>query len=157
MRISWKSIKTQTGFTLLEVVIAMAIVAIALVSLVESTGNNVKNTAYLRDKVMAHWVAQNVLNELLLKNSFPNTGSTKGKSEMAGQQWQWQQEVKATPDKAFRAIDIKVFLGDSENSLSSLTTYVSSAMEPCEQNLPQQASCHPGRSASTSARGTTTQ
>lgn len=121
----------------------MTIVAIAMVSLVEATGSYVKNTAFLQDKVIAHWVASNTLNELLLKQSFPSKSEKQGSESMAGQAWVWKTQVKETPDKAFRAIHVKVFKGDSKNSLATLVTYAGSAIAECEAASAQPASCHP--------------
>jgi len=133
--------RLNRGFTLIEVVIAMTIVAIAMVSLIEATGTYVKNTAFLRDKVIAHWVANNALNELLLKESFPSKSEKQGDETMAGKKWAWKIKVKETPDKEFRAVEVKVFKGDEENSLSTLVSYVSSAAAACEKANDQQTAC----------------
>lgn len=136
-----KTTRRNGGFTLIEVVIAMTIVAIAMVSLIEATGTYVKNTAFLRDKVIAHWVANNALNELLLKESFPSKSEKQGDESMAGKKWSWKIKVKETPDKEFRAVEVKVFKGGEKNSLSTLVTYVSSALALCEKADPAQAAC----------------
>ena len=120
----------------------MTIVAIAMVSLIEATGTYVKNTSFLRDKVIAHWVASNVLNELLLKESFPSKSEKQGDETMAGKKWAWKIKVKETPDKEFRAVEVKVFKGDEKNSLSTLVSYVSSAVAACEKENDQQVDCH---------------
>lgn len=140
----------KRGFTLIEVVIAMAIVAIAMVALIEATGTYVKNTSFLRDKVIAHWVASNVLNELLLKQSFPSKTEKQGDESMAGQKWAWKVKVVKTPDKAFRSVEVKVFKGESKNSLSTLVSYVSSAVAECEKANPQQLNCQSWSSGSSS-------
>ena len=134
-------IRRNRGFTLIEVVIAMTIVAIAMVSLIEATGTYVKNTAFLRDKVIAHWVASNALNQLLLEQSYPDKGDQQGSETMAGKQWAWKGKVKETPNKAFRAVEVKVSKGDAQSSLATLVTYVSSALVLCEQANPQQVAC----------------
>ena len=134
-------IRHKRGFTLIEVVIAMTIVAIAMVALIEATGTYVKNTAFLRDKVIAHWVASNALNELLLEKSYPDKGDKQGDETIAGKKWVWGVKVKETPDKAFRAVEVKVFKGDEKSSLSTLVTYVSNALTLCEKANPQQVAC----------------
>ena len=134
----------------------MTIVAIAMVALVEAMGSYVKNTAFLRDKVIAHWVASNVLNELLLKESFPSNGEKEGDESMAGQKWAWKVKVKEAEDKEFREVKVKVFKGEAKNSLSTLVSIVSSALALCEKANPQQVRCQDwaggaGSSSSTSS------
>lgn len=133
--------KRSKGFTLIEVVIAMTIVAIALISLVEATGIYVKNTGYLRDKVIAGWVASNALNETILKESFPPEGSKDGKEEMAGKEWKWKIKTTKTENPFMREIEVKVFKGNEKSSLSTFKSTVSSAVRECGSNSPQQVVC----------------
>ncbi len=119
----------------------MTIVAIAMVALIEATGTYVKNTAFLRDKVIAHWVASNALNELLLAEGFPSKGDKQGDETMGGKKWVWKSKVQETSDKQFRELEVKVFKGDEKSSLSTLVTYVSNALTLCEKANSQQVAC----------------
>ncbi len=55
------------GFTLLEVLVALAVLAIAMAALIKTGGENTRSAAYLRDKTLAQWVAMNVIAEQRLK------------------------------------------------------------------------------------------
>ena len=143
MRISQSRIRLSRGFTLIEVIIAIAIIAIALISLIEATSIYVRNTTILYDKVVSHWVASNILNELLLKNSFPNKIEKQGEEIMVGQKWPWKVKVKDTLDKKFRSIEVKVFKNEAKNSLSTLVSYVTNAVVACEKINDQQIACQP--------------
>ena len=56
--------KTLRGFTLLEVLVALAVIAIALASIIKAVGTGAANASYLRDKTFAHWVAANRLAQM---------------------------------------------------------------------------------------------
>jgi general secretion pathway protein I len=104
------------GFTLLEVLVALAVIAFALASLIKVTGGGAANAAYLRDKTFAHWVAENRLAQMSTrKNFWPSTGTDDGEMEMAGREWFWTTRVKDTPDRDMRRIDVEVRLEDDED------------------------------------------
>lgn len=90
----------ERGFTLLEVLVALAVIAVALSAAIKAAGSNVDNAAYLRDRTFAHWVAMNKLAEMQTMNKFPSAGSTdRGTQLMAGHEWHWT--VKTTTPKEF--------------------------------------------------------
>ena len=94
------------GFTLIEVMVALAVVAIGLAAAIRIGANNAANAAYLRDKTLAQWVAENKTTELLLQTSWPPTGSANGSSTMAGSQWYWQTLISATADPRVRRLEV---------------------------------------------------
>src|SRR3954468_15976521 len=91
--------RTMRGFTLLEVLIALAIVAMSVGALLGTVTSSASNITYLREKTQAEWVALNRLTELRIAKQFPDKGKRTGKSELAGQRWQWEQEVTELPIK----------------------------------------------------------
>ena len=114
------------GFTLLEVLLAMAVFAIAGVALLGAAGNNFTNISHLETKMLANWVASNQLVSSRLDQSWPPKNNKKGQIEMASREWYWQQKVIKTNDDNIRAIVMEVRLTqDSEQSPTSLMTYVS--------------------------------
>jgi len=118
--------KKQQAFTLLEVMLAMAVFAIAGVALLGAAGNNLKNVGNLETKMFANWVASNQLVEVNLNTNWPPKNNKKGKVEMAGREWYWQQKVIKTTDKDMRAVVLEVRLDeDKKQPLTSLMTYVS--------------------------------
>lgn len=104
--------KRVCGFTLLEVVVAMAIAAIALTALFSAASATSRNAAALRDRTYGQLVASNQLAELRARRSWPPTGQMQGSSELAGRRWQWRAEVAATDDAAIRRIDFNVSTED---------------------------------------------
>lgn len=92
------------GFTLVEVMVALAVIAIALPALLFSVMQQLDGTAYIRDKNIAQWVALNKMTELRLTNrqtgKIPK-GKLTGKEEMAGRDWHWSVRSKRFPQKEF--------------------------------------------------------
>ncbi len=80
----------QAGFTLMEVLVAMGVLAIALGAIIQSVSSNTDHASYLRDRTLAHWVAMNRAVEIQSSNDWPSTGSRDGSEEMAGHKWYWQ-------------------------------------------------------------------
>lgn len=98
----------QSGFTLVEVLVAVAVLAIAMAAIITTMARQADNAGYLRQKTIAVWVAHNRLAELQLERSPPSTGRTEGRAEMSGAEWNWQTEIKATQDERLHRIDVSV-------------------------------------------------
>ena len=107
VKLPWIARRSQ-GFTLLEVLVATTIIAVALGAIIKSTGAGTANLAYLRDKTFAHWVAMNQMAQLQARGKYPAVGKTSGKEEMANRDWYWSLAVKETADKDVRRVEISV-------------------------------------------------
>ena len=80
--------KTEsTGFTLIEVMIALAIFAVAVASLSTAMHGNVRNANYLKEKTIANWIANNKLVEIHAANTYPPLQDRSDKIEYAGTEW----------------------------------------------------------------------
>lgn len=116
------------GFTLVEVLIAVAVLAIAMAAIISAMARQADNAGYLRQKTIALWVAHNRLTELQLKPEWPAIGRADGKMEMSGLEWRWETTVTQAPgQKKLRRIDIKVRAPgqkEKEGSLAQLTTFI---------------------------------
>lgn len=118
--------KKLLGFTLIEVMLAMAVFSIAGIALLSAATNNARNIGYLEDKMLANWVAANQLVATHLAKKWPPKNNLKGEVKLASRTWFWQQKVLPTTDKGMRAIIMEIRLkADDELAISSLTTYVS--------------------------------
>jgi general secretion pathway protein I len=114
------------GFTLIEVMLALAVFSIAGIALLSASSNNARNIGHLESTMFASWVASNQLVEANLEKKWPPKNNLKGEVELGGRAWFWQQKVTKTTDKNMRAIVMEVRLNeDDELAVSSLTTYVS--------------------------------
>lgn len=115
----------RKGFTLIEVMLAMAVFAIAGVALLGAAQNNFANMSLLEQKTIANWVAANQLTAATLDNTWPPKNNRKGDVEMAGTTWFWQQKVERTQDSSLRQITIEVRKSqDQEKPITELVTFV---------------------------------
>jgi general secretion pathway protein I len=99
----------QAGFTLIEVLVAVTILAVAMGALIASGSGFVRDTAQLRDRYIASWVAQNRIAEIRIAKKWPATGEQSGLELMAGNQWEWRTQVEATQDQDMRKLTVQVF------------------------------------------------
>ncbi|WED44183.1 GspI family T2SS minor pseudopilin variant LspI [Legionella cardiaca] len=97
----------QCGFTLIEVLIALSVIAIALTALLKATAQNVANTQRLQEKTISHWIAiQGVtMVQLGLLTVTPSKEVTQI-TNMLGQRWYWRVKINATPIKSVQQITI---------------------------------------------------
>jgi len=117
--------KREHGFTLLEVLVALTIIAITLGAVIKTSSDQAANTAHLKEKTIGHWVAVNALNQLLLEKQWPALGKSTDSSEMASHEWHWQREVQKTPSPDSRKIIYRVYSdSDLSQQVSMLTGYV---------------------------------
>jgi general secretion pathway protein I len=104
----------QTGFTLLEVLVAMAVVAVAMGALIKVSGGYAFNAGYLKQKNIAQWIARNKATEYRLRQEFPAPGRQQGTLEMARSRWQWEVRISNTVDRRIRRLDVAVTLADGD-------------------------------------------
>lgn len=115
----------QRAFTLIEVVVALAILAIAMGAVISGMARYADQAAWLREKTVALWVAHNRLTEIELEPVWPHVGASDGDVEMAGVRWRWRATVTETPDPEVRRIDIRVQAGEREGDAAFLSSFVS--------------------------------
>ncbi len=111
-----KNNKLITGFTLLEVLVALAVLSIAMIPLVKTPVAIASNQSYLKSKTFAEYVALNKIAELHLARNFPALGSKKGTELMAGREWFWKTKIVKANSlfKNIRRIEVSVY--DSEDN-----------------------------------------
>ena len=103
------------GFTLLETLVAMAILAISLAAVMRATGAGINNAEAMRMRVLADWVAQNRLAEHAARCDFLPPGIQNGEDTQAGIRLKWKEEISTTPNPAFRRIAVSVSMPEDED------------------------------------------
>jgi len=116
---------SRRGFTLVEVLVALAIVSIALLAALRAAGQGTNSVGELRSRLLAGWVAENLLAEHRARADWLPPGIQRGKEREGGIDFDWREEVVATPNPAFRRIDVFVSAAAEESrTLAHLTGFV---------------------------------
>ena len=84
------------GFTLVEVLVALAIVALGSAAVMTALGTGAQASSRLRDRSYAEWIALNRLAEIRVSREWPLAKSESGEELMAGRRWQWRQTIEAS-------------------------------------------------------------
>lgn len=121
------SAEKYKGFTLVEVLLALAILSVALAATMRATGMATTSADEVKIRTYATWVAQNRLAELTARRVFPAAGSESGQMVMAGIQFDWQQTTTDTPNKDFRKVDVSVSLPGETSKRARLNAYLTRA------------------------------
>lgn len=118
--------RNNSGFTLVEILVALAIIAIALGALIKASTNHTESATYLKNKTLAHYVAMNEITSLQVKKQWPEPGKKDGSQEMAGREWFWTRNTVKTQDDAVRQVSFTVYLDDErKKNLDHLIAYIS--------------------------------
>ena len=101
---------SQFGFTLLEILAALAIAAVGMVAISRGLGASIHMASALDNRTIAGWVAANQMTQLHLERAWPAPGETPVTVKMAGRSWYVSQRITTTLDQQLRRVDIKVYL-----------------------------------------------
>jgi general secretion pathway protein I len=107
--VSCPAANRQSGFTLLEVLIALTIFATAAGGFLSATGQSLRQLQRMEAKTFAGWVAQNRLAELRSPRAWPDTGERDDTVAMAGREWKVRVTIEATPHPDLRKVLIAVY------------------------------------------------
>jgi len=117
--------RSLPGFTLVEVLVALAIVSIALLAALRASGQATNAVSELRLRLFAGWVAENRLAEHRARGEWLPLGVGRGRQSQGGVEFAWREEVIATPNSAFRRVDVFVSApAEESHTLARLTGFV---------------------------------
>jgi general secretion pathway protein I len=119
----------QLGFTLLEILVALAVLALAMGAVIKAASDYTASQAHLRDRTMATWVARNVLAEFQARGDWPSVGEQKGTAEMGSREWRWLARTSQTDEAELRRLDVEVRPEDSDTT-EPLTTLSGFLIQP---------------------------
>jgi general secretion pathway protein I len=132
---------TARGFTLIEVLVALAIVAVGMAAVMSALNSSANTVVYMRDKTFAQWVALNQLATLRVTGQTPSVGNTNGDVDYAGRSWHWKQEVVASEVPGVMRIDVSVRPkdakgGDDSGWFTTLSGIYGDAVAPARGDTP---------------------
>jgi general secretion pathway protein I len=118
------------GFTLIEVLAALVIVALGMLGVIQAVTQTARNGTYLREKTLAHWIALNVITERRLQPSPPEVSESSDEVEFAGRRWRWTLRVTQTEVESLRRMDVSVRSADAPDgsALETVTGFYGTAI-----------------------------
>jgi len=125
MKISYNhSIKNIRGMTLLEVMLALVILASAGLAVMQAASQSLSNQSYLQQKTFAMWIASNRIAEFKLQKQWPDLHWRQEQVEFAGANWFLRYQGVATENSSFRALDVEVSDQKEGQALGYIRTYI---------------------------------
>ena len=114
----------QGGFTLAEVLVALAVLAIAMAAILGVVSQSIRTTIALRDRTEAMWLAQDRLTLHQLQRDWPAPDTTSGVVEVRGRQWYWREQVSTSPQADIRRIELDIRAAENKENLAHLIGYL---------------------------------
>lgn len=116
--------RSSRGFTLLEVMVALAIVALSLTAVTASMSQMINSAQTMRDRTYASWIALNRIAEMRLAAATPDVGASNGEVQYANTDWTWRAVVSETGVDDLYRIDVSVSLAGSDGIIRTVTGFV---------------------------------
>ncbi|KXS36419.1 MAG: Type II secretory pathway, pseudopilin PulG-like protein [Idiomarina sp. T82-3] len=116
--------RNNRGFTLIEVMVAIAIFAMAALAAVSAASGHLNSLSTIQQRTFAQYVAANRLTELNLTTTWPLKDNQRGSERQGGVEWQWRQQVVETVTPNVVAVTIEVTQGEQDYQWARLTQYV---------------------------------
>lgn len=113
---------SKRGFTLLEVLAAVAIFALSAMALIRSVGQHVNTLTLMEEKAFAAMVVDNQMAQVMLDPQGLKTQS--GKETLADREWFWRVKPVATPGGLIQAFDVEVARSVNGKAIASVRSYV---------------------------------
>ncbi len=112
------------GFTLLEILVALAVVSVVMAAAIRTSVITTRNTALLREKLVSHWVVMNEAARLRLADKNVPPGVENGEAVMGGRRWRWQRQTTTTADPQMHRVVISAGPAERQETVSSLIIYL---------------------------------
>ncbi|MDH3532650.1 MAG: type II secretion system minor pseudopilin GspI [Gammaproteobacteria bacterium] len=122
------------GFTLIEVMVALAIIGLSLLAVAGKMGQMIDTANVMRERTYASWIAQNKIAELRLANVIPEVSSSSGEIDYADTEWAWRAVVSATGVENLFRVDVSVTYAGSDDIIRTVTGFVGEPIVPGQSN-----------------------
>ncbi|RLA34060.1 MAG: type II secretion system protein GspI [Gammaproteobacteria bacterium] len=119
-----KRSKRSAGFTLIEVMVALAIVGLSLGAVAASVSQMVDAATTMRERTYASWIAQNKIAELRLANVVPEVSDTSGEVEYAGLDWAWRANISETGVENLFRVDVAISYPGADVAIRTVSGFI---------------------------------
>jgi general secretion pathway protein I len=125
----------KAGFTLIEVMVALAIVALSLSAVVASVSQMVQAASAVQERTYANWIAQNKISEVRLSGTSPEVSETKDEVTFASVNWALSTKISATDVENLYRVDVAVSYANDEQVVRTVTGFIGQPGIPGQSNL----------------------
>ncbi len=122
------------GFTLIEVMVALAIAALALSAVTAAISQMVDAATTIQQRTYASWIAQNKIAEMRLENIVPDVSTSSGEVRYAGTDWEWRSTISETGVENLFRLEVEIFLAGSDHVLRTVTGFIGEPVIPGASN-----------------------
>ena len=126
---------TSRGFTLIEVMLAMAIASLGLAAVAASVSQMVDAGTSMQQRSYASWIAQNKIAEMRLANVVPDVSESSGDTIFANREWLWRATVSDTGVENLFRVDVMVGLAGGDENIRTVTGFIGEPGVPGQSNL----------------------
>ncbi|MBT8087395.1 MAG: type II secretion system minor pseudopilin GspI [Gammaproteobacteria bacterium] len=116
--------RDSNGFTLVEVMVALTIVAFSLTAIAASMNQMIDAANTMRERTYASWIAQNKIAEMRLANVQPEVSTTTGDVTYANGEWTWRAVVSESGIENFFRVDVSVSRAGSDYEIRTVTGFI---------------------------------
>ena len=124
---------TERGFTLVEVMVALVVIALSLTGIAVVLGDMLNNARWLKESTYASWIAQNKIVELRAANEYPNADETSGDVTYANSEWTWRAVITETGIENLWRVDVSVSRPGGDN-IRTVTGFIGEPVPPNSAN-----------------------
>ena len=122
--------RSERGFTLIEVMVALTIVALSLTAIAATMNQMIDAANTMRDRTYASWIAQNKITEMRLSGAIPEVSTTNGELEYARTDWEWSAVVSESGVENLMRVDVSVSHLGSDYIVRTVTGFVGEPVPP---------------------------
>jgi len=128
-------VRRLRGFTLLEVMVALVIVALSLAGVAGSMGQMIDTANTMRDRTYASWIAENKIAEMRLAGVLPEVGTSSGSVDYANTSWEWSADVSETGVENLLKVDVSVSYPGVDQPVRKVTGFIGAPIAPGQSNM----------------------
>jgi len=124
----------QRGFTLLEVLVALMVVAVSLAAIASEMVQMIDAATTMQNRTYASWIAHNKVTEMRLANVVPDVSTSSGEVDYAGKEWAWRAVVSETGVPNLYRVDVTVSFPGGDPVMRPVTGFIGEPVPPGQSN-----------------------
>ena len=124
----------QRGFTLLEVLVALKVVAVSLAAIASEMVQMIDAATTMQNRTYASWIAHNKVTEMRLANVVPDVSTSSGEVDYAGKEWAWRAVVSETGVPNLYRVDVTVSFPGGDPVMRPVTGFIGEPVPPGQSN-----------------------